>query len=66
MAAGRLGKSHSTALRLNGLFQKNPNTSTGAGVMRRHGILRVTEELACGNSRGQLKNKWNFQGKSVQ
>ena len=42
MAAARLGKSHrhSTALRLNGLFQKNPRTSTGAGVERRQGIIR--------------------------
>ena len=66
MAAARSGKSHTAALRLNGLFQKNPNTSTGGGVERRHGISRGTEEFACGNSRGQLKKKWNFQGKGVQ
>ena len=66
MAAARSGKSHTAALRLNGLFQKNPNTSTGGEVERRHGTSRGTEELACGNSRGQLKKKWNFQGKSVQ
>ena len=28
----------------------------------RHGISRGIEEKPCGNSRGQLKEKWNFQG----
>ena len=27
-----------------------------------HGISRVIGERKCGNSRGQLKKKWNFQG----
>ena len=26
-----------------------------------HRISRGSEEKACGNSRGQLKEKWNFQ-----
>ena len=61
-----MGKSRSAALRLNGLFQKNPNASTEAGVedIKFRGVLN--EERACENSRGQLK-KWNFQGmKGVQ
>ena len=58
-----MGKSHSAALRLNELFQKNTNASTGVGV---EGMEFWAEERACGNSRGQLKKKWNFQGKGVQ
>ena len=40
-----------------GLFQKKPKLSRWQG-WRRHGISKGTEER--GNSRGQLKKKWNF------
>ena len=40
----------------NGLFQ------TQAGGSCEHGISRDIEERSCGNSRGQLKKKCNFQG----
>ena len=38
--------------------EKNPNRGVGWG----HGISGGIEERTCGNSRGQLKKKWNFQG----
>ena len=46
VAAARLGKSHSAALRLNRLFQKNPNYSIGPVFEQRHGM----------EFRGVLKN----------
>ena len=44
----------------NELFLKiqNPNRGGTWG----HGISRSIEEIACGNSRGQLKKNWNFWG----
>ena len=55
---------------MNGLLPEiNSNSrSTGWGEgreyggWREHGISRGIEERACGNSRSQLKKKWNFQG----
>ena len=40
-----------------GYFRKKPNRGCWG-----HGISRGIEERAYGNSRGQLKKKWNFQG----
>ena len=34
----------------------------GMGAWLRHGISRGIEVRTCGNSRGQLKKKWYFQG----
>ena len=38
--------------------EKKANMGWGLG----HGISRGIEEKACGNSRGQFKKKWDFQG----
>ena len=53
----------SAVLRLNGLFQKNSNARSERGLRIGHEISRGIEERSCGNSWGQLKKKWNFQGK---
>ena len=45
----------------NGLFQKKSKQGAGAGGGR-HGISRSLEEKTCGDSRGQLKKNWKFQG----
>ena len=41
-----------------GYSRKNQNSNGGW----EHGIFRGIEERTCGNSRGQLKKEWNFQG----
>ena len=42
---------------LMGYSRKNPNKEGW-----RHGMSRGIKKIECGNSRGQLKIKWNFQG----